>query len=126
VSYSGPQGEGSLRLTLRLASASRYQVTTADPVGRPLWSLDVAEDSGLWLDHRNRAFCKFEGTFDISGVPLAPFPLLSLPSLLLGRLPAEPAAAPQQKGRDLTFKDAMERRWTATLAGNASRRRPRR
>ncbi len=120
VSYSGPQGEGSLRLTLRLASATRYQVTTADPVGRPLWSLDVAEDSGLWLDHRNRMFCRFEGTFDVSGVPLAPFPLLSLPSLLLGRLPAEPAATPQQKGRDLTFRDAMERRWTATLGARGA------
>jgi len=120
VSYSGPEGEGNLRLTLRLASPSRYQVTTADPVGRALWSLDVTEDSGLWLDHRKRTFCKFEGKFDISGVPLAPFPLLSLPSLLLGRLPAEPAAPippPGRKGRDLTYKDAMERRWTATVSG---------
>lgn len=116
VSYSGPEGEGNIRLTLRLAAPDRYQVTTADPVGRTLWSLDVAEDSGLWLDHRNRTFCRFEGRFDISGVPLAPFPLLSLPSLLLGRLPAEPAAPPQEKGKDITFKDAMERRWTATLA----------
>jgi len=89
-------------------------------VGRALWSLDVAEDEGVWLDHRNRTFCRFAGSFDISGVPLAPFPLLSLPSLLLGRLPAEPAATPQQKGRDLTFRDAMERRWTATIAGGAA------
>ena len=119
VSYAGPEGEGSFKLTLRLASPSRYQVTTADPVGRALWSLDVAEDSGLWLDHRNRTFCKFEGRFDISGVPLAPFPLLSLPSLLLGRLPAEPVPpipAPQQKGKDINFKDGMDRRWTATLS----------
>lgn len=116
VSYSGPEGEGSFKLTLRLAGPNRYQVTTADPVGRALWSLDVAEDSGIWLDHRNRTFCKFEGHFDISGVPLAPFPLLSLPSLLLGRLPAEPAATPEAKGKDITFKDAMDRRWTATLA----------
>jgi hypothetical protein len=116
VSYSGPEGEGSFRLTLRLASPGRYQVTTADPVGRALWSLDVDEDKGLWLDHRNRNFCRFEGSFDISGVPLAPFPLLSLPSLLLGRLPAEPAAPPQQKGKDITFTDGMDRRWTATLA----------
>ncbi|HTQ79031.1 MAG TPA: hypothetical protein VMM92_03480 [Thermoanaerobaculia bacterium] len=116
VSYSGPEGEGNIRLTLRLASAERYQVTTADPLGRSLWSLDVAQDSGLWLDHRNRTYCRFEGRFDISGVPLAPFPLLSLPSLLLGRLPAEPAAPPREKGKDITYKDARERRWTATLA----------
>jgi hypothetical protein len=120
VSYSGPEGEGSFKLTLRLVAPDRYQVTTADPVGRALWSLDVAEDSGLWLDHRNRTFCKFEGQFDISGVPLAPFPLLSLPSLLLGRLPAEPVAPPQEKGKDITFKDAQDRRWTATLAAGAA------
>ena len=116
VSYSGPEGEGSFRLTLRLPAADRYQVTTADPVGRALWSLDVAEDKGLFLDHRKHTFCRFEGRFDISGVPLAPFPLLSLPSLLLGRLPAEPAAPPTQKGRDLQFTDSMDRRWTATVA----------
>jgi hypothetical protein len=117
VSYSGPEGEGSLRLTLRLAAPDRYQVTTADPVGRALWSLDVAEDEGIWLDHRNRTFCRFAGSFDISGVPLAPFPLLSLPALLLGRLPAEPAAPPtSSRGRDISYKDGMGRRWTATLA----------
>jgi len=118
ISYSGPQGEGSFRLTLRLADAERYQVMAVDPVGRALWSLDVDADRGLWLDHRNRGFCTFNGSFDVSGVPLAPFPLLSLPALLLGRLPAEPVAAPQVKGRDLSYRDDMDRRWTARLEGD--------
>jgi hypothetical protein len=118
VSYSGPRGEGSFRLTLRLAAAERYQVMAVDPIGRALWSLDVEADRGLWLDHRNRGYCSFNGSFDVADVPLAPFPLLALPALLLGRLPAEPAAAPQVKGRELTYRDGQERRWTARLAGD--------
>lgn len=118
VSYEGPRGEGSFRLTLRLAAAERYQVMAVDPLGRALWSLDVEAERGLWLDHRNRGYCTFDGSFDVADVPLAPFPLLSLPALLLGRLPAEPTAAPQRKGRDLTYRDDKERRWTARLEGD--------
>ncbi len=118
ISYSGPRGEGTFRLTLRLAAAERYQVMAVDPIGRALWSLDVDAERGLWLDHRNRGYCTFNGSFDVADVPLAPFPLLSLPALLLGRLPAEPAAPPQAKGSDLTYRDDQERRWTARLAGD--------
>lgn len=118
ISYSGPRGEGSFRLTLRLAAAERYQVSAVDPVGRALWSLDVDADRGLWLDHHNRGYCTFNGNFDVADVPLAPFPLLSLPALLLGRLPAEPTAAPQVKGSELTYHDDQERRWTARLLGD--------
>jgi len=118
ISYSGPRGEGSFRLTLRLGAAERYQVMAVDPVGRALWSLDVDAGRGLWLDHRNRGYCTFDGSFDVAEVPLDPFPLLSLPALLLGRLPAEPVAAPQWKGRELTYHDDMDRRWTARLTGD--------
>jgi hypothetical protein len=118
VSYSGPEGEGSFRVTLRLASPARYQLQAVDPVGRSLWGLDVAHDEGLWLNHRSRSYCRFEGRFDLSGVPLGPFPLLSLPSLLLGRVPAEPAAgssAPQLRDRQFEFRDASSRLWAGTL-----------
>lgn len=118
VSYSGPEGEGSFKVTLRLVSPARYQIQSADPVGRALWSLDVAADAGLWLNHRSRTWCEFEGRFDVAGVPLGPFPLLSLPSLLLGRVPAEPAAtAPNAEpaGRQFAFRDATDRRWSGTL-----------
>jgi len=117
VSYSGPEGEGSFRLTLRLASPARYQIQAVDPVGRSLWSLDVANDSGLWLNHRGKTYCLFEGRFDLSGVPLGPFPLLALPSLLLERVPAEPAAdspAPVH-ARQFDYLDAAHRRWSGTL-----------
>jgi hypothetical protein len=116
VAYSEAQGEGSFRLTLHLAAAERYQVRATDPVGRALWTLDVDGARGLLLDHRSRAYCLFSGRFDLSGVPLAPFPLGSLPGLLLGRLPVEPAGTPRQSGAEVAFADAAGRRWQATLA----------
>lgn len=119
VSYAGPEGEGSFKVTLRLASPARYQLQSVDPVGRSLWSLDVSHDAGLFLNHRSRTFCHFEGRFDVAGVPMGPFPLLSLPSLLLGRVPADPAAgsaaAAAPLGREFDFKDGTGRRWYGTL-----------
>jgi hypothetical protein len=117
VSYSGPEGEGSFRLTLRLTSPERYQVQAVDPLGRALWSLDVEGGHGIWVNHRSRTFCLFQGSFDIRGAPLGPFPLPTLPSLLLGRVPAEPAASPQTRaeGREVTFLDRQGRAWTVAL-----------
>lgn len=117
VNYSGPEGEGSFRVTLRLASPLRYQIQAVDPVGRSLWGLDVAAERGVWLDHRNKATCSFEGSFDVAGIPLGPFPLLSLPSLLLGRVPAEPSGEvePERKGREVELRDDLGRRWAAEL-----------
>lgn len=118
MSYSGPEGEGSFRITLRLASPSRYQLQAVDPVGRALWSLDVSHDDGLWLNHRGRTYCRFAGRFELSGVPLGPFPLLSLPALLLGRVPAEPSAGSptaELRGRGFDFRDEADRRWYGAL-----------
>jgi hypothetical protein len=91
VSYDGPDGGGGFRLSLRLAAPERYQVRAVDPVGRALWSLDVAGAGGLWLDHRAAAACRLTGSLDLAAGQLTPFPLASLPALLLGRLPAAPA-----------------------------------
>jgi hypothetical protein len=113
VHYSGPEGEGSFKVTLRLTSAERYQLQAVDPVGRSLWSLDVAHSRGLFLNHRNRSSCLFEGSFDLSGVALGPFPLLTLPSLLVGRVPATPSEPPQQRDGQTSFHDAAGRVWTA-------------
>lgn len=96
VSYDGPDGGGSFRLTLRLTAADRYQVRAVDPVGRALWSLDVAGSSGLWLDHRAEAACRLEGSLDLAAGRLTPFPLAALPALLLGRLPAPPDGAVEE------------------------------
>ncbi|MFL6231672.1 MAG: hypothetical protein ACJ76N_00910 [Thermoanaerobaculia bacterium] len=118
VSYSGPEGEGSFRVTLRLVSPVRYQIQAVDPLGRSLWSLDVVNDSGLSLNHRNRTFCHFDGRIDATGASLGPFPLLALPSLLLGRVPAEPAAGSptaEPRGRAFDFRDDASRRWYGNL-----------
>ena len=121
VHYSGPDGEGSVKVTLRLVTAERYQVQAADPLGRLLWSLDVGEGGGLWIDHRAEAACRLGDRLDLRGVPLSPFPLLALPPLLLGRLPAPPAvpgeAATGGGASDLDFVDSDGRRWTARCAG---------
>jgi len=114
ASYSGPEGDGSFRMTLRLVSPERYEVQAADPVGRSLWSLDVAAGRGLFLNHRAHTACSFEGSFDLAGVPLGPFPLLTLPALLLGRVPAAPAVPPKAHGRDLSFHDTADRVWSVT------------
>lgn len=146
VGYNGPDGGGSFRLTLRLAAPERYQVRAVDAIGRALWSLDVAGTSGLWLDHRADAACRPSGSLEVAAGELTPFPLASLPALLLGRLPAVPAgpleepgpevgdetaaargdedgdedAAPTAAGdRRLAFADAEGRRWSATLAAGA-------
>lgn len=117
VTYDGPDGEGSFRLTLRLAGAARYRAQASDPLGRPLWSLDVDGDAGLWLDHRERSACTLAGRFDLAAARLAPFPLSSLPALLLGRVPAAPAGAVERgAGRaELGYRDAAGRRWSVRL-----------
>jgi hypothetical protein len=102
-------------MTLRLAVPERYQVQAVDPVGRALWSLDVAEGRGVFVNHRSRTSCVFAGSFDLSEVPLGPFPLLTLPALLLGRVPSTPASEPKVEGRQVTFRDGGERTWSVTL-----------
>ena len=94
-------------MTLRLASPARYQIQAVDPVGRSLWGLDVNAERGLWLDHRNKAYCPFEGRFDVSGVALGPFPCSSLPSLLMGRCrPSPPSRRSRRaRGREVEFRD---------------------
>jgi len=122
VSYDGPDGDGSFRLTLRLAAPDRYQVVAVDPLGRSLWTLDAAAGEGLWIDHRARAACRLAGSFDVVASRLTPFPLAALPALLLGRLPEPPAEGGGPEGdptagdaERLEYVDASGRRWTATL-----------
>jgi hypothetical protein len=123
VMVSGAEGEGSVRLTLRLAAPDRYQAQAADPLGRALWSLDVENDHGWWLDHRNRTFCRLAGPVDLAVLPLGPLAPAALPPLLLGRLPVPPAAAESVTrqslaggaGEDLSFHDAAGRRWGAVV-----------
>jgi hypothetical protein len=124
VGVAGAEGEGSLRLTLRLAAPDRYQVQAVDPLGRALWGLDVEGDHGLWLDHRARVYCRLAGALDLAFLPLGPLSLSALPPLLLGRLPVAPADAasvtrrPSAAGSGLAevaYDDAAGRHWSAVV-----------
>jgi len=114
VGYDGPEGEGSFRITLRFATPERYQLQAVDPLGRALFTLDVAAGEGLLLNHRSRSYCRFTGSFETESLPLGPFPLVALPTLLLGRLPAAPAVSPAL-GRNLEFVDSAGRTWTVAV-----------
>lgn len=127
VMVTGAEGQGSLKLTLRLAAPHRYQAQAADPLGRALWSLDVDDASGLWLDHRARVYCHLAGVLDLKFLPLRPLSLDALPPLLLGRLPVAPADPATVKMRPLSgagtggadseiaYDDTAGRAWTALL-----------
>lgn len=125
VTVTGAEGEGSLKLTLRLAAPDHYQAQAVDPLGRAVWGLDVAGDHGLWLDHRGRTYCRLAGALDLAFLPLGPLSLAALPPLLLGRLPAPPADAanvsrgpvPAGAGAVVAYRDAAGRGWSAVLQG---------
>ncbi len=115
--YQGPEGEGTLRLILRLASPERYRLVIADRLGRSLFTLDAAPTGGLLLDHREGLACPLEAGVEIEGLPVHPLPFEALPAVLLGRLPAAPARGRPEPaaGGGLEFRDATGRRWTAEV-----------
>ena len=132
VGVAGPEGEGSLKLTLRLASPERYQAQAVDPLGRAVWGLDVEGDRGLWLDHRGHRYCRLSGALDLAFLPLGPLSLSALPPLLLGRLPVPPAdpatvsrgttpagggSGAGAGGDTVAYRDAAGRGWSAALRG---------
>ena len=134
VGVAGPEGEGSLKLTLRLASPERYQAQAVDPLGRAVWGLDVEGDRGLWLDHRGHRYCHLSGALDLAFLPLGPLSLSALPPLLLGRLPVPPAdpaivsrgsspggggggGGAGAGGDTVAYHDAAGRGWSAALRG---------
>lgn len=115
--YQGPEGEGALRLVLRLVSAERYRLVIADRLGRSLFTLDAAPSGGLLLDHRRSLACPLDEGVELEGLPVQPLPFDALPALLLGRLPASPARGrPEPSARGaIEFRDAADRRWTAEI-----------
>jgi len=114
LSYSGPEGEGSFRVTLRFATPERYQLQAVDPLGRALFSLDVVAGAGVLLNHRSRSYCRFQGSFETEDLPLGPFPLVALPTLLLDRIPVAPLE-PVPLRDSLDFVDAEGRSWAVSV-----------
>lgn len=117
--YDGPEGEGALRLVLRLAGPDRYRLTIADRLGRPLYTLDSGDGGGLLLDHRERLACPLDPDLRLPELPLESLPLSSLPAVLLGRVPAAPARGerPEPGAPKVSYRDAQGRRWSAEAGG---------
>jgi hypothetical protein len=116
VKYDGPDGHAAFKLTLYLEDEHRFRMQAADGLGRRLWELDVdALGDALWLDHRNRRYCAAPGASDLSLVPLARLPLVSLPKLLLGQLPTSPAADLRRGEDTVYYRDARGRLWNGGL-----------
>lgn len=115
--YDSAEGEGSLRLVLRLESPERFRLAISDRLGRPLYTLDVAGDGGLLLDHRERLVCRVEDGVVLRDLPVDLVAPASLPPLLLGRLPAGPAgrSVTPPPGSRYDFRDDAGRRWTAEV-----------
>ncbi len=123
--YQGPEGEGTLRLILRLQTPERYRLVIADRLGRSLFTLDAAASGGLLLDHRENRACPLDAGVELEGLPVEPLPPEALPALLLGRIPASPARGrptPSVRG-NLAFRDAAGRRWTAEVGDHGEVRR---
>lgn len=118
VKYHGPEGDAGFKLTLYLEAESEYRMLASD-LGRKLWSLSVdGQGDALWLNYREKRYCRADATTELRFLPLADLPLASLPRLLLGRLPAEPVADLARGERNVTFLDARGFRWNGELDGD--------
>jgi hypothetical protein len=92
LQFGGERGEGTLRAALRLETPSRFELAATDALGRQVWTLSVAPDTAIWLDHRGRRACPLGAEIQIADLGLPPLPLAAVPALLLGRLPLVPSA----------------------------------
>ncbi len=116
VKYDGPEGKLNFKLTLYLEAADRYRLLAADPLGRKLWELSLEPgDQAVLIDHRGKRYCQHNSANLLTVVPLARLPLLALPQLLLGRLPAKPAAELQLSETTASYRDAQGQLWQAGL-----------
>jgi hypothetical protein len=124
VRLDSKEGRGRFRLLLRLRDPARYQIRATHPLfNRRLWTLDVEGERAVLVDYQQHIVCRYEGEAEIGAIPLGPFPFESLPSLLLGYLPLEPEGTPERSTSGLlSYRDALGRRWAATLDSGAVQR----
>jgi hypothetical protein len=119
VSYQGPEGKLTFRLTLYLERAEVYQMQASDALGRPIFSLAIEEGGGaIFLDHREQRYCRSLSSAEQRYVPLAHLPLLALPKLLLGVLPMPPAREFIRDEGRVSYQDAQGYLWSARLEAN--------
>ena len=111
VRYSGPQGDGTLRLVLRLRAPQDFQLLAADTLGRSRWSLEIREGRNLLLDHRQKTYCLGGDELHLGEASLTVLPITTLPRLLLGELPVAANRSELEDG-SMEFSDAENRRWS--------------
>lgn len=114
VRYEGQEGQGGMKLILKLSSASRFQVLTSDALGRPLWSLEAKEEETLLVDHRAKEFCRAKD-IHLPDPVLEAMPWRSLPRVLLGYLPTDPETIHRSSAEEIDFRGSDGRRWTSRL-----------
>ena len=116
IRYEGPEGELSFRLTLYLESRTSFRMDASDTLGRKVWSLVVeGSGQGLWLDHREDLYCRIESAEVQSFVPIAYLPLVHLPRLILGRMPAEPFEDLRRSEGLISYLDRGGQLWSGRL-----------
>jgi len=113
VRYEGPEGAGSLRLVMRQVAADRFQLQASDAFGRAVWSLDLAGEEVLLVNHRQREACVSGSELRVPEVALRPLPLPAVARVLASQTPL--AAPPAADRADWT--DDAGQRWTARWEG---------
>lgn len=111
VRYSGPEGDGTLRLVLRLHTAEDFQLLAADTLGRSRWSLEMQDERSLLLDHRQKTFCRGGEELNLGEASLTVLPITMLPRVLLGEMPVSQRESDLEEG-SVEFTDLEERRWS--------------
>ena len=110
--YSGPDGSGSLRLVLHEGKDSAFDLRASDSFGRSLWRLTAVAGRVALVDHRRETRCVIDESFRLAEPALEPFPVGSIPSILLGRLPIQPGEVFRSTSSETDFRDTDGRRWT--------------
>jgi hypothetical protein len=121
IRYAGSEGQASLRLMLFLEELDHYQVRTADPVGRGLWSVEVEGTEIHIVDRRRKLQCRAGELGSLPRIGPVQLPLEAFPAVLLGRLPRglQPSSAGVDALGRLDFRDSQERRWSVVTRGNS-------
>ena len=131
IGYQGPEGKLAFRLTLYLMAASHFRMDAADGVGRRIFSLELAPPpavagsalpaapAALFLDHREKQYCRLAASGLPADLPLANLPLDALPRLLLGVMPAQPAVElAQDAAGKLSYLDAAGQKWSGQVGAD--------
>lgn len=128
IGYQGPEGKLAFRLTLYLMAANHFRMDAADGVGRRIFSLELAPavaggalpaaPVALFLDHREKQYCRLASSGLPADLPLANLPLEALPRLLLGVMPAQPAGELAQEEGKISYLDAAGQKWSGQVGAD--------